>query len=152
MWYRLCAPQLYDESNLLRGGMKGKNIILALSAGKLRDELLLNFGHQGAKIYTVPDRTSLMSLLKRTAIDCILIQMMFENEDSIELILKILDINDKIPILLIDRSGTSHYKLAQQLKVAAYFQKPFSSIDIVRRTDEILNVKKKPMITNKTLT
>ncbi len=123
--------------------MTDKNIILALSPGQLRDDLLLYFGHHGIKAFVVTDNSSLMRLLKTTAIDGLLIQMMLENEDSIELILKVRDINNDIPILLIDRTGQSNHQLAGRLKVAAYFHNSFSSHDVFRKATSILDAKEK---------
>ena len=118
--------------------MKDKNIIIALSHGNFRDELLLYFGHNGANVHLISDNASLLKLLKSETIHCIVTQMMFGGEDSIELILKVFDINSNIPVILIDQTGKSNKRLAERLKVAAYFQKPFSSLDVFQATAKIL--------------
>ncbi len=121
--------------------MKDKNIILALTNGSLRDELLLYFGHDGADVHLVCDGESLMKHLKSNSIDCIVTQMILAQEDSIELILKVKDIDEDIPIVLIDQTAEQNQELAKRLKVAAYFYKPFSSFDIYQQTKTILRTK-----------
>ena len=110
--------------------MRGKSIILALSPGKLRDDLLLCLGHRGAKAFVTLQERSIMKLLKTTIIDCILTQMMLKNEDAIELILRIRDINKDIPIILIDKTGEQNRNLAARLKVTAYFETPVASSEV----------------------
>jgi DNA-binding NtrC family response regulator len=122
--------------------MKDKNIILALTHGVLRDELLLYFGHNGARVFLAFDAESLIKHLRSNTIDCIVTQMILAKEDSIELILKVLDINKDIPIVLIDQTEKQNTELAKRLKVAAYFHKPFSSFDIYEHTEKLARSQK----------
>jgi DNA-binding response OmpR family regulator len=131
------------------GRMKDKNIIMTISRGELRDELLLYFGQCGAKVYVTLCDTVLTKLLKTEAIDCILVQMILTNEDAIELVLKVRDINSKIPVILLDQTENHHHDLAARLKVAAYFRKPFSSFEIYQTVVNILGRGEKEYITNK---
>ena len=116
---------------------------MALSPGRLRDELLLYLGHRGAKAFVTLQECCVIKLLKTKTIDCILTQMMLKDEDAIELILKIRDINKHIPVILVDRAGKQNRELAIRLKVAAYFENPVSSFELCRAIEKNLDTNNK---------
>jgi DNA-binding NtrC family response regulator len=119
--------------------MQGKNIILALSPGRLRDELLLYLGHRGAKAFVTLEDDGIVKLLKTKAIDCLLMQMMLNNKDTIELVFKVHDINKTLPVILIDKTEKDNKKVAEHLKVAAFFKKPVSSFDVYQAIEQNLS-------------
>lgn len=119
--------------------MNGKNIIVAITPDSLRDELLLELGHRGAKAFVTVQKNDVIKLLKTKNINCIITQMMLKNEDTIELVLNIQDIDHRIPVILIDKTDRQNHDLAKRLKVAAYFEKPVLSQDILQKLDRILS-------------
>ena len=57
-------------------------------------------------------------------------QMILNNEDTLELVFKIHDIDEKVPIILIDKTDKDNRILAEHLKVAAFIKKPTCSFDV----------------------
>ncbi len=122
---------------------------MALSHGRLRDELLLHLGHRGAKVYVMQHEDGIIDLLKSQSVDCILTQMALKDKDAIELVLRVHDIDSTVPIILVDQTGNHHQDVAARLKVAAYFEKPQSSFDVFRAIEKSLGWNGKMTVSQK---
>lgn len=89
--------------------------------------------------YLAANGIEALKLVKEVEIDCVLLDLRIPGMDGLEIIRRIKEVNDTIPIFMMTAFAEQEtIDTANELGVEKYFTKPFNILDVIQQVNDVM--------------